>query len=120
MRHKLALFSNLVRDSCLTHVEMFPVAGSQETSSEVVVMRGTNVLGTDPAFSLRHRNHISAIWGLESQAEPPNTSFTAKWNGHVFLGSGEKPQEATSLWNPRTVPSSVLYRRELIPFPAAV
>lgn len=71
---------------------MCPVAGSQETSSEVVVMRGTNELGADPAFSSRHRNHISAIWGLESQAEPPNTSLTAKWNGHIVLGrSHRKP-----------------------------
>lgn len=98
---------------------MCPVAGSQETSSEVVGMRGTNVLGADPAFSLRHRNNISAIRGSESQAETPNTSFTAKWNGHVFLGLWG---EATGSHPSLELKDGALFCpvEKRIPFPAAI
>lgn len=66
--------------------------------------------GQTSASLLRHRNNISARWDLEREAETPNTSVTAKWNGHIFLRLwGEvtrRRQSVISQWCP------VLFCRE--------
>lgn len=75
-----------VKRPCLTHGEPCPVAGSQETSGEVVDVREHMCIGQTPDSSLRQRNNILVSWGLENQAETSNNSIPANWNGHIFPG----------------------------------
>lgn len=105
--------ANLLEDSCLTHSELCPVAGSQETLVRLWACKEHMSTEQTPASSLRLRNKISASWALERQAETPNTAVNAKSNGQIFLMLWRSHGKPAVFGIPGWCP--VLFRTEEIP-----
>lgn len=95
--------ANLLEASCLTHSELCPMAGSQETLVRLWAWKEQMATEQTPASSVRLRNKILASWALERQADTLNISVTAKSNAKSNLPHTEKSWEASSLWNCRMV-----------------